>query len=277
MNDQRKVVYEQRAEIMDSETVDEVVVDMRHDTINTLVGAACPPGSYPEQWDIPALKARTEEILGFDPPFDAWLAEEQVESELLQERLRELTDAMTDEKIASSDPAIWRIVEKDVLLRQLDHHWKEHLATLDALRQVIWMRGMAQKQPINEYKQEAFGLFETMLDTLREEVTKILFRAELRIEPPQIDSLPELPDFLTGHIDPLTGLDDSADFDGSASRPELFGSLAGSPMAEVGPGGAAAGTDPFANLGLSRNAVCPCGSGQKYKHCHGALSPRAIA
>ncbi len=277
MNDQRKVVYEQRAEIMDSETVDEVVVDMRHDTINTLVGAACPPGSYPEQWDIPALKARTEEIFGFDPPFDAWLSEEQVEPELLEERLRELTDTMTDEKIASSDPGIWRIVEKDVLLRQLDHHWKEHLATLDALRQVIWMRGMAQKQPINEYKQEAFGLFESMLDTLREEVTKILFRAELRIEPPQIDSLPELPDFLTGHIDPLTGLDDSADFDGSASRPELFGSLAGSPMAEVGPGGAAAGTDPFANLGLSRNAVCPCGSGQKYKHCHGALSPRAIA
>ncbi len=277
MNDQRKVVYEQRAEIMDSETVDEVVVDMRHDTINTLVGAACPPGSYPEQWDIPALKARTEEIFGFDPPFDAWLSEEQVEPELLEERLRELTDTMTDEKIASSDPAIWRIVEKDVLLRQLDHHWKEHLATLDALRQVIWMRGIAQKQPINEYKQEAFGLFESMLDTLREEVTKILFRAELRIEQPQTQSLPDLPDFLTGHIDPLTGLDDSADFDGSAARPELFGSLAGSPMAEVGPGGAASGTDPYANLGLSRNAMCPCGSGQKYKHCHGALSPRAIA
>ncbi len=277
MNDQRKVVYEQRAEIMDSEAVDDVVLDMRHDTINTLVGAACPPGSYPEQWDIPALKARTEEIFGFDPPFDEWLAEEQVEPELLEERLRELTDAMMNDKMSSSDPSIWRIVEKDVLLRQLDHHWKEHLSTLDALRQVIWMRGMAQKQPINEYKQEAFGLFESMLDTLREEVTKILFRAELQFEQPQAQSLPDLPSFLTGHIDPLTGLDDSADFDGSAARPELFGSLAGSPMAEVGPGGASSGTDPYANLGLSRNAVCPCGSGQKYKHCHGALSPRAIA
>jgi preprotein translocase subunit SecA len=137
------------------------------------------------------------------------------------------------------------------------------------------MRGMAQKQPINEYKQEAFGLFETMLDTLREEVTKILFRAELRIEPPQ--ALPELPDFLTGHIDPLTGFDDTMDGDGSERRPELFGSLAGAPAAEFGPGGAAAGSDPYANLGLSRNAMCPCGSGQKYKHCHGALSPRAIA
>ena len=277
MNDQRKVVYEQRAEIMDSEAVDEVVVDMRHDTVNTIVGAACPPGSYPEQWDIAGLKARIEDIFGFQPPVDDWLAEDEVEPEILEEKLRALTDGMMDEKITSSDPAIWRIVEKDVLLRQLDHHWKEHLATLDALRQVIWMRGIAQKQPINEYKQEAFGLFETMLDTLREEVTKILFRAELRIEPPQMDSLPELPDFLTGHIDPLTGLDDSADGDGSARRPELFGSLAGAPMAEVGPGGAAAGTDPYAGLGLSRNAVCPCGSGQKYKHCHGALSPRAIA
>jgi preprotein translocase subunit SecA len=269
MNDQRKVVYEQRAEIMDSEAVDDVVVDMRHDTINTMVGSACPPGSYPEQWDIASLKAKVDEIFGIEAPFDAWLAEEQVEPELLEERLRELTDAMSDTKIAASDPAIWRIVEKDVLLRQLDFHWKEHLATLDALRQVIWMRSIAQKQPINEYKQEAFGLFETMLDTLREEVTKILFRAELRIEPPQPQSLPDLPDFLTGHIDPLTGLDDTFDGDGSELRPELFGALAGSPPVFDG-------DNPFANLDISRNAPCPCGSGNKYKHCHGAVSERQI-
>jgi preprotein translocase subunit SecA len=276
MNDQRKVVYEQRAEIMDSEAVDDVVVDMRHDTINALVGSACPPGSYPEQWDIEGLKTRTEEIFGFMPPYDDWLGEDEVEPQLLEEKLRDLTDAMMDAKMGEQDASIWRIVEKDVLLRQLDHHWKEHLATLDALRQVIWMRGLAQKQPINEYKQEAFVLFETMLDTLREEVTKILFRAELRFEQPAPQALPDLPDFLTGHIDPLTGLDDSMDFDGSESRPQLFGSLAGSPMAEFGPGGAAAGTDPYANLGLSRNAACPCGSGQKYKHCHGALPSRAM-
>jgi preprotein translocase subunit SecA len=275
MNDQRKVVYEQRAEIMDSEAVDDVVVDMRHDTINALVGSACPPGSYPEQWDIETLKARTEEIFGFQPAYDEWLAEDEVEPQLLEEKLRDLTDQMMDAKMGEQDHGIWRMVEKDVLLRQLDHHWKEHLSTLDALRQVIWMRGMAQKQPINEYKQEAFVLFETMLDTLREEVTKILFRAELRFEQPAVQTLPELPDFLTGHIDPLTGLDDSADGDGSESRAQLFGSLAGAPGAEFGPGGAAAGTDPYANLGLSRNAACPCGSGQKYKHCHGALPSRA--
>ena len=269
MNDQRKVVYEQRAEIMDSEAVDDVVVDMRHDTINTMVGTACPPGSYPEQWDMAGLKAKVEEIFGIDAPFDDWLAEEQVEPELLEERLRTLTDGLMDEKIARSDPAIWRIVEKDVLLRQLDFHWKEHLATLDALRQVIWMRSIAQKQPINEYKQEAFGLFETMLETLREEVTKILFRAELRIEQPPMQALPELPDFLTGHIDPLTGLENSGDGDGSEMRPELFGSLAGSPRAAFGPGGANP-ENPYAGLDISRNAPCPCGSGNKYKHCHGA-------
>ncbi len=270
MNDQRKVVYEQRAEIMDSEAVDDVVVDMRHDTINTLVGAACPPGSYPEQWDIAGLKARTDDIFGFVPPYDEWIAEEEVEPELLEERLRDLTDQMMNAKMGESDAGIWRIVEKDVLLRQLDHHWKEHLSTLDALRQVIWMRGMAQKQPINEYKQEAFVLFETMLDTLREEVTKILFRAELRIEQPQPEALPELPDFLTGHIDPLTGIENSGDGDGSEMRPELFGSLAGSPRAAIGPGGANP-NNPYANLDISRNAPCPCGSGNKYKHCHGAV------
>ncbi|ODT01463.1 MAG: preprotein translocase subunit SecA [Erythrobacter sp. SCN 62-14] len=278
MNDQRKVVYEQRAEIMDSEAVDDVVVDMRHDTLNVLVGTACPPGSYPEQWDIAGLKTKLEEVFGITPPIDDWLEEDQVEPEIIEERLRAMTDQMMEEKISSSDPAIWRMVEKDVLLRQLDHHWKEHLATLDALRQVIWMRGIAQKQPINEYKQEAFGLFETMLDTLREEVTKILFRAELRIAQPEPQALPDLPDFLTGHIDPFTGLDNSDDGDGSEANPELFGSLAGSPRAAFGPGGANP-ENPYANLNISRNAPCPCGSGNKYKHCHGAvgaLSARAL-
>jgi preprotein translocase subunit SecA len=259
---------------MDSEAVDDVVENMRHDTLNVIVGTACPPDSYPEQWDIAGLKAKLEEVFGIAAPLDEWLTEDQVEPDIIEDRLRELTDRMVAEKVAASDPAIWRMVEKDVLLRQLDFHWKEHLATLDALRQVIWMRGIAQKQPINEYKQEAFGLFETMLDTLREEVTKILFRAELRFEQPAAAALPELPDFLTGHIDPLTGLDDSADGDGSERVPQLFGSLAGAPMAETGAGGADA-SNPYANLDIPRNALCPCGSGKKYKHCHGAVGALA--
>ncbi|MEM6267745.1 MAG: SEC-C metal-binding domain-containing protein, partial [Pseudomonadota bacterium] len=276
MNDQRKVIYEQRAEIMDAEAVDEVVVDMRADTLNAIVGTACPPGSYPEQWDIEGLKEKVEEVFGLTPPFDEWMEEEQVEPELIEERLRAQTDEMMETKIGRYDAADWRSVEKEVLLRQLDFHWKEHLATLDALRQVIWMRGIAQKQPINEYKQEAFGLFETMLDTLREEVTKILFRAELVTAPPPMDALPDLPDFLTGHIDPLTGLDNSNDGDGSEKRPGLFGSLANSPAAEASSGGAIT-HNPYANLNVSRNAPCPCGSGKKYKHCHGAFGIPPVA
>ncbi|MHA7818106.1 MAG: preprotein translocase subunit SecA [Erythrobacter sp.] len=276
MNDQRKVIYEQRSEIMDSEAVDDVVVDMRHDTINSIIYTHAPAGTYPEQWDVAGLKDKIEEVFGLTPPIDEWLEEDEVEQEIIEERLRAQIDEMMEAKIAKNDSTIWRLVEKDILLRQLDFHWKEHLATLDALRQVIWMRAVAQKQPINEYKQEAFGLFETMLEKLREEVTKLLFKSELRIAQPEPEALPDLPDFLTGHIDPLTGLDNSADGDGSEERPELFGSLAGSSRAASGPGGANK-DNPWANQEISRNAPCPCGSGNKYKHCHGAAGARATA
>lgn len=271
MNDQRKVIYEQRAEIMDTAEVREIVNDMRSDTINAIVSEACPPGSYPEQWNIDGLKERVEGILGLQPPIDAWLEEDTVEPEIIEERLLAQADEIMDKKIAGADPAIWTRVEKSILLERLDHHWKEHLATLDALRQVVFLRAHAQKQPINEYKQEAFGLFEQMLDTLREDITGILLKSELRMAPPVQDELPDLPDFLTGHIDPLTGLDNSNDDDGSARRPELFGSLAGSPRAAFGPGGVNK-DNPYADQEISRNAPCPCGSGNKYKHCHGAAA-----
>ncbi|MXO90080.1 preprotein translocase subunit SecA [Pontixanthobacter aquaemixtae] len=271
MNDQRKVIYEQRAEIMDSEAVGDVVVDMRHDTVNALVTAACPPGSYPEQWDVEGMKERIAEVLDLQPPIDAWLEEDTVEPEIIEERLRAQVDEIMEKKMANADPAIWTRVEKSILLERLDHHWKEHLSTLDALRQVVFLRAYAQKQPINEYKQEAFGLFERMLDTLREDITSILLKSELRMAPPVQEELPDLPDFLTGHIDPLTGLDNSNDGDGSAERPEMFGSLAGSPRAASGPGGANR-DNPYADQDVSRNALCPCGSGNKYKHCHGAAA-----
>ena len=274
MNDQRKVIYEQRAEIMDSETVDDVVLDMRHDAINALVSDACPAGSYPEQWDIAGLKQRTEEILGLTPPIDDWMSEDQLDPELIEERIRTEADAVMAKKTSEIDPQRWRFFEKSLLLQKLDFHWKEHLATLDALRQVVWLRAHAQKQPINEYKQEAFGLFERMLDTLREDVTGELVRleiAETAPAPVPEEVLAGLPDFLTGHIDPLTGLDNSNDGDGSSERPELFGSLAGSPRAASGAGGS--NTDnPYADMEISRNAPCPCGSGNKYKHCHGAIA-----
>jgi len=271
MNDQRKVIYEQRAEIMDSEAVDDVVLDMRYDTVNALVNVACPPGSYPEQWDIDGLKTRSEEVLGFTLPIDQWLEEDEVGPEIIEDRVRAQVDEIMERKMAGSDPGIWRRVEKSILLERLDYHWKEHLATLDALRQVVGLRAHAQKQPINEYKQEAFGLFEQMLETLREDITSILVKSELRMTPPPEETLPELPDFLTAHVDPLTGLDNSADGDGSAGQEAMFGSLAGSPRAAVGPGGAIT-DNPYADMGISRNAQCPCGSGNKYKHCHGAAA-----
>jgi len=279
MNDQRKVIYEQRGDIMDSATVDDVVVDMRHDTVNSLVGTACPPGSYPEQWDVETLKAKIEDIFGEPAPIDEWMTEDGIEPEDLEQRLAAMSDARMDAKLAETDPGIWRQVEKSVLLDRLDYHWKEHLATLDALRQVVFLRAYAQKTPINEYKQEAFSLFENMLEAIREDVTKILMTSQLRMAEPQPEpALPELPDFLTagggqgmmtGHINPLTGEDNSNDGDGSAQRQALFGALAGSTFAQVGPGGSDK-ANPWEGMDISRNAPCPCGSGNKYKHCHGA-------
>jgi preprotein translocase subunit SecA len=269
MNDQRKVIYEQRADIMDAEAVDEVVVDMRHDTVNSIVGDACPPGSYPEQWDVEGLKGRALAVLGIEIPLETWMEEDGVDPEAIEERLA----AMADEHMAArmaDQPEVWRTLEKSILLERLDHYWKEHLATLDALRQVVFLRAYAQKQPINEYKQEAFGLFEKMLETIREDVTQILSTAEFRFQQPQEFELPELPSFLSGHIDPLTGLNDA----GGAQVPGVEAMLAGlgSGASTSGLALAPAGEDPYAGLGLSRNAPCPCGSGAKYKHCHGAVA-----
>ncbi|HSG34798.1 MAG TPA: preprotein translocase subunit SecA [Sphingomonadaceae bacterium] len=269
MNDQRKVIYEQRAEIMDSEAVDDVVIDMRHDAANSVVFENCPPGSYPEQWNVEGLKQRIEEVFGLRPPIDQWMTEEELDPELIEQRIIEQSDAVMAKKVGEAEAGVWRQVEKQVLLDRLDHHWKEHLATLDALRQVVGLRGYAQKQPINEYKREAFGLFERMLEVLREDVTRILMTSQLRIAPPPRETLPELPAFLTGHVDPFTGDDDSNDGDGSYGREALFGSLAGSPRAAVGPGGSVT-DNPYKDMRISRNAPCPCGSGNKYKHCHGA-------
>ena len=266
MNDQRKVIYEQRADIMDADAVDDVVLDMRHDTVNALVGEACPPGSYPEQWDVEGLKARIADVVGLELPLEAWMAEDGLEPQIVEERIAAAADAKMAAKIAELDERSWKNLEKAILLERLDHHWKEHLATLDALRQVVFLRAYAQKQPISEYKQEAFGLFESMLEAIREDVTRILTTSEFRLSRPEDFELPELPDFLTGHIDPFTGEDDSR-FPQVPGAAAMLGALAAGPVASGDPG-----FDPYADSGISRNAPCPCGSGQKYKHCHGALA-----
>ena len=264
MNDQRKVIYDQRSEIMDADSVDDIVDDMLNDTVNNLVGDHCPEGTYPEQWDVDGLKQKCAEVLGLAPEIDSWLQEDGLEPEIIETRIADLATARFKAKGADLDQTLWRQVEKSILLQTLDHHWKEHLSTLDALRQVIYLRAYAQKNPVNEYKQEAFGLFERMLGAIREGVTKTIatndFRAEEELVPPQ---LPELPDFLTTHIDPFTGEDDGNDIDA--------GSLGFVTTTVPRPAIASGSNDPFAgNPDLRRNDLCPCGSGQKYKHCHGA-------
>ena len=264
MNDQRKVIYDQRSEIMDAEAVDDIIEDMLNDTVNNLVGDHCPEGTYPEQWDVDGLKQQCAQVLGLAPDIDSWLQEDGLEPEIIETRIADLATARFKAKGADLDQTLWRQVEKSILLQTLDHHWKEHLSTLDALRQVIYLRAYAQKNPVNEYKQEAFGLFERMLSAIREGVTKTIatndFRAEEELVPPQ---LPELPDFLTTHIDPFTGEDDSNDIDA--------GSLGFVTTTIPRPAVASGSNDPFAgNPDLRRNDPCPCGSGQKYKHCHGA-------
>ncbi|WCT75157.1 preprotein translocase subunit SecA [Sphingomonas naphthae] len=267
MNDQRKVVYEQRSDIMDADTLDDVVADMRMETVNAIVADACPPNSYPEQWKVEGLKEGAANLLGVTPPIDEWVAEEGIEPEIITERLQEAADAHIAAKVADASPETWAGVQKNVLLQNLDHHWKEHLATLDALRQVIHLRSYAQKTPINEYKSEAFSLFERMLVLIREDVTRVLAHATLNFAPPE---LPAMPDIFTTHFDPLTGGDDTRDYDGVA---------AGTITSRIPPNAAplfpmpeGLGADPAEWGGqISRNAPCPCGSGQKYKHCHGAL------
>ncbi|HEU0044858.1 preprotein translocase subunit SecA [Sphingomonas sp.] len=268
MNDQRKVIYEQRSDIMDAEAVGDVVVDMRHETVNVIVGEACPPNSYPEQWDVAGMKERVASVLAVEPPIDDWMTEEAIDPEVVEERIRTAADEAIDAKSSALDPETWTQVEKSILLQNLDHHWKEHLATLDALRQVVHLRAYAQKTPINEYKQEAFALFQRMLDSIREDVTRTVAHAQFQMQ--AAPSLPDLPDFITTHFDPFTGEDDSRDYDAGAAgliQTQL------PPLQSVRPDMPDLGENPEHWEGqVSRNAPCPCGSGRKYKHCHGSVT-----
>jgi len=266
MNDQRKVIYEQRADIMDAETVSDVIADMREETASAIVAVNCPEGTYPEQWNVENLKESIDVVFGLDAPIDDWLQEEAVDPQTITERLQKLAEDSMASKLEGVEVERWTDVEKQILIQTLDHHWKEHLATLDALRQVIHLRSYAQKKPIDEYKQEAFLLFERLLVSIREEVTRILMRAQVQLEAPP---LPVLPDFITQHIDPFSGDDDTADIDaatGAVLSSVPFANIPQQPMpqreANVG----------VAEAPISRNAPCPCGSGKKYKHCHGQLA-----
>jgi len=215
---------------------------MRSETANDLVALHCPAGSYPEQWNVEGLRADLGRLFALDLPIEDWIGEQAVDQEIFIERIEAAAKDALEAKTANIPAETWTQIEKSFLLQAIDHHWKEHLATLDALRAVIHLRAYAQKQPINEYKQEAFALFERMLVAIREEVTRMLSHAQFEMAPPPLPRTP--PEFLTTHIDPFTGENDSL-----AADPDL--------LAETG-------------AAVGRNQPCPCGSGKKYKHCHGA-------
>jgi preprotein translocase subunit SecA len=272
MNDQRKVIYEQRADIMDSETVGDVVVDMRAETINAIVANHCPQGSYPEQWNVDGLQQDVTGLLGLDLDVTGWPQEAAIDPETVVDRLEAASAAHMAEKAKALPEDTWIAIEKNFLIQSLDHHWKEHLATLDSLRSVIHLRAYAQKTPINEYKREAFALFERMLGQVREDVTRNLSLAQFQLQPPPE---PALPSFVSTHIDPFTGENDAAT---PALRFDAFGSTlpAGALAAAQAATGELMEAVPEEDLAewratVSRNAECPCGSGRKFKHCHGAL------
>ncbi len=273
MNDQRKIVYEQRLDIMESESISDTITDMRHETINALVADACPPNSFPESWKIEALVERTRNIFGTELPISDWAHEEGIEADALEQKFQTALDDQVNDKIGNYGVDFWQRIEKSVLLQSIDHHWKEHLATLDALRQTIQLRAYGQRNPLAEYKQEGFVLFERMLSSVREDVSRLLaqvqFQAEPQLQTPQ--------DFITTHIDPMTGENEVPSHSGL-----LFGTegLSGEGLSDREMGNAVGlvtrygsafdPTDARSWMGLvSRNDACPCGSGNKFKHCHG--------
>jgi preprotein translocase subunit SecA len=261
MNDQRRVIFDQRVELMEAEDVSETVSDMRRQTVDALVAAHIPEKAYAEQWDVEGLKEEVDRHLGLFLPIEEWAEEEGIADEEIRERLYTESDRVMAAKAAQAGPQLMRQVEKAVLLQTLDHHWREHLMMLDYLRQAVGLRGYAQRDPLNEYKSEAFELFESLLTRLREDVTRQLMTAQFVNEAPKIEETP-LPEMHAHHVDPFTGEDDAAQGDvATLNRP-----VRNDPGLAIDP------KNPATWGKTQRNALCPCGSGKKFKHCHGSLA-----
>jgi preprotein translocase subunit SecA len=261
MNDQRKVIFDQRIDWM-KDDVSEIVTDMRHTVVDELVAKHIPENAYAEQWNAAGLREEIKRVLDLDLPTDEWAKEEGIADEEMQARIERRADEHMAAKVAKWGPEVLRYVEKTVLLQTLDHLWREHLVMLDHLRQVIGLRGYGQRDPLNEYKAEAYNLFESMSHGLREAVTSQLMRVEIVQQPPP-DETQQLPFMQAHHIDPATGEDEFA--------------LADAQFAAASAAGAATAvarnpTDPTTWGKVGRNEACPCGSGKKYKHCHGRFA-----
>jgi preprotein translocase subunit SecA len=257
VNDQRKAVFEQRQEFMEAEDLSTIIAEMRSDTIEDFVTRHLPPKAYAEQWDLEGLDAHVREYLGFELPIREWAAEDGIANEEMQDRILAAADARAAEREAATSPEQMRRIEKSFLLQMVDLQWREHLMHLDHLRNVIGLRGYGQRDPLNEYKTEAFTLFEKLLVDLRQNVTRWLMTIEFQFAEPE--PAPSFGGFTEVHVDPLTG--ENAALAGilpDGLSPEQRQAL---PISAL--------TVGWEDTG--RNAQCPCGSGKKFKHCHGVL------
>jgi preprotein translocase subunit SecA len=264
MNDQRKAIFEQRIGIMNGDEIPETVDDMRHDIIEELIAKHIPENAYAEQWDAVGLRTRLREAVAIDFPVDEWAKEEGIADEEIRDRVSKTVDGLYSTKREKYSPDIMKQVERSVLLQTLDRLWREHIIAVDYLRQVIHLRGYGQRDPLNEYKTEGFTLFSDMITRLKENVTGQLMRVEIQFGQPgeELPDETELPAMEAHHIDATTGQDDVGE---------------GLPM--VGSASLAAASAIAANFDpknpetwgkVARNDDCPCGSGKKFKHCHGA-------
>ncbi|MBT4487138.1 MAG: preprotein translocase subunit SecA [Rhodospirillaceae bacterium] len=275
MNDQRKVIYEQRLELMDAEDVAETVADMRREVVEGLVAMHIPERAYAEQWDADGLRQDVGEIFALDLPIPEWCAEEGIADEEIRKRIYSATDRRMAEKAANYGPDVMRMVEKGLLLQLLDQTWKDHLLTLDHLRGGIVLRAYGQRDPLNEYKTEAFTLFETMLGDLRTTTTRVLAHIELQADTEnnlfaETQATPMMLE--EEHLDPMTGHNEMAEDDLVMADGESHGTNgAHAPLpARTRQAAATMNPDDPATWGkVPRNTACPCGSGKKYKHCHG--------
>ena len=249
-NDQRKAIFDQRVDFMRDQEIAETVADMRHTLVEDLVSKHVPEHAYAEQWDVAGLHEELKRVLDLDLPVEEWAKEEGIADEEMLSRIEQRADERMAAKSAQFGPDVMRYVEKSILLQTLDHLWREHLVMLDHLRQVIGLRGYGQRDPLQEYKTEAYNLFESLTAHLREAVTAQLVRVE--IVPP--DEQPELPQMEAHKLNPNTGEDEMA-FAQAA--------LSSVPAAQRDP------QNPATWGKIGRNEDCPCGSGKKFKHCHG--------
>ena len=253
MNDQRKVIYEQRLELMDGENVHDTVVAMRQDLNERLVSAHIPAKSYRNDWDVDGLHREAYHLYGLDLPFETWAEEDGADYIRILAHLQEATSAHHQAKIDEYSEKIMFMVEKRLLLETLDHLWKEHLLALDHMRSGIGLRAYAQKDPLNEYKQEAFSLFEKMLDSLRELITSRLAHLKISVQHPPAPIEAKQPSIKMQQ-------NHGEEVEDNVHHLQRVAPEDRNPLDE----------NTWGRVG--RNEICPCGSGKKYKHCHGVIS-----